>query len=351
MPKDNHSRDAYHDVGLSGVHSDEGPMADEPGDEELMRQLAAGRAEALGPLHGRYAGVVYGIAVRPLGRSGAEEVVQEVFLTIWRKASTFDPARGEFRNWLLRIARNRVRNEVRNRSRRPSTAPLVDGDMAVDDEPEPDESLWRVHRREVLLGAIEALPPRQGQALRLAYLQELTHEQVAATLSLPLGTAKSRIQSGLQSLRWRLASAVFLGLAVAGLAALAYERATAYRREERALRLVVNSDVRPIRLSPVPGVDPATHGSYRGLPGTPTAVMTFTAFPPSPPGQAYRVWIAQRNGWMLIGSVRPDALGKDLLVFEGPEFAEPPAALRVTLEAAGEVIEPTGPTIVAWPAP
>ncbi len=227
MPNEGRSGDAYHEVGLHAVRGDGRPMTDgEPSDEELMRRLAAGRAEALGPLHGRYAGAVYGMAVRPLGRSAAEEVVQEVFLTVWRKASTFDATRGEFRHWLLRIARNRVRNEIRDRSRRPATAPLVDGDMAADDEPEPDESLWLAHRREVLHRAIEALPPRQGQALRLAYLQELTHEQVAATLSLPLGTAKSRIQSGLQSLRWRLASAAFLALMLAG---LAYERATAYR--------------------------------------------------------------------------------------------------------------------------
>jgi RNA polymerase sigma-70 factor (ECF subfamily) len=324
---------------------------DEPGDEELMRRLAAGRAEALGTIHGRYAGAVYGIAVRPLGPSGAEELVQDVFLTVWRKASTFDPARGEFRHWLLRIARNRVRNEIRDRSRRPTTAPLVDGDLAVDDGTEPDESLWRAHKREILIRAIEALPPRQGQALRLAYFEELTHEQVAATLCLPLGTAKSRIQSGLESLRWRLASAAFLGLILAGLAGLAFERATAFRREERALRLVTSSDVKPIRLSPAPGVDPATHGSYRGRPGTATAVMTFTAFPPAPSGQAYRVWIARRSGWTMIGTVRPDASGNDLLVLEGLDLAEPPASLRVTLEAAGEVIEPTGPTIVAWPAP
>lgn len=326
-------------------------MADEPGDEELMRRLTAGRAEALGPLHGRYAGIVYGIAARPLGPSAAEELVQEVFLTVWRKASTFDPARGEFRHWLLRIARNRVRNEIRDRARRPTTAPLVDGDIAVGEEPEPDETLWRAHRREVLTRAIESLPPRQGQALRLAYLQELTHEQVAATLSLPLGTAKSRIRSGLESLRWRLAGAALVGLLLAGLAGLAYERAGAFRREERALRLVTSSDVKPIRLSPAPGVDPATHGSYRGQPGNPTAVMTFTAFPPAPPGRAYRVWIARRNGWTLVGTVRPDASCRDLLVLEGPEVAEPPASLRVTLEPSDEVIEPTGPTIVAWPAP
>ncbi len=326
-------------------------MDQEIGDDELMRRLAAGRAEALGPLHGRYAGVVFGIAVRTLGRSAAEELVQEVFFTIWRKAATFDPARGEFRNWLLRIARNRVRNEVRDRSRRPATAPLVDGDTPVDDAPAPDESLWRAHRRDVLLRAIEALPPRQGQALRLAYFEELTHEQVATTLSLPLGTAKSRIQSGLQSLRWRLGAAAFLALVVAGLAGLAFERATAFDREERALRLVTSSDVGPIRLAPATGVDPATHGSYRGRPGTTAAVMTFTAFSPAPPGQAYRAWIARRSGWTLIGTVRPDPSGKDLFVLEGREFAEPPASLRVTLEPVGEVTEPTGPTIVAWPAP
>ncbi len=327
-------------------------MDDDPDDEELIRRLAAGRPEALQTLHARYAPLLFGIATRPLGRSAAEEAVQEVFLAVWRKAATFDPARGSVRNWLLRIGRNHVLNEIRGRSRRIRSASVPDGDdLAIDPGDGPDEALWRAHRRDVLLAAIEALPPRQGQALRLAYFEELTHEQVAAMLRLPLGTAKSRIRSGLESLRSRLAGVVAFGLLIAALGVYALDRTAALSREERALRLVTASDVVPLRLAPAPGVAPATHASYRGRPGADVAVMTFTAFPPAPPGHTYRAWAARSGRWSLLGTVRPDGSGKDLLVLEGPPVVETPEALQVTLEPSGSRTGPIGPTIVSWPPP
>ena len=335
-----------------GAGGPEAEVDEDAGDEELIRRLAAGHAEAIQPLHARYAATVFAIAARSLGRAAAEEVVQEVFLTVWRKAATFDPARGGFRNWLLRIARNHVLNEIRSRSRRPRSEGVVDGeDVAVDPAPGPTEALWRSHRRAVLLEAIEALPSRQAQALRLAYFEELTHEQVAALLSLPLGTAKSRIQSGLRLLRSRLAGAVAFGLLFAALGAFALDRSTALRREGRALRLVAASDVVPLRLAPAPGIAPETHGSYRGRRGSDVAVMTFTAFPPAPRGHAYRAWSGRSGRWTPLGIVRPDDTGHDLLIVEGPIASEPPGALRVTLEPAGASGGPTGPTIVAWPPP
>ena len=88
----------------NGFHSDGNhapPMDRDRSDEELMSQLAAGRPEALGPLHGRYASLVFGLAARSLDRATAEEITQEVFLTVWQKAATFDPARGTFRAWVV----------------------------------------------------------------------------------------------------------------------------------------------------------------------------------------------------------------------------------------------------------
>jgi len=87
-------------------------------DEELMSQLAAGRQDALGPLHGRYASLVYNVAAQTIGGATAEEIVQDVFVAVWRKAGTFDPSRGTFRAWVLRIAHLRVLNELRRRGRR-----------------------------------------------------------------------------------------------------------------------------------------------------------------------------------------------------------------------------------------
>jgi RNA polymerase sigma-70 factor (ECF subfamily) len=180
-------------------------------DEELMRQLAAGRSEALRPLHGRYAALIWGLAARSLDRAAAEEISQEVFLAVWRHAATFDLARGSFRTWVMQIARTRVLNELRRRRRRPSArfrSQDPDGDHLPDPGPGPVEAAWREYRRAAVRAAVEALPPPQREALRLAFLEDLTDEQVAAFLDVPLGTTKSRIRAGLKALRIRLAPLV-----------------------------------------------------------------------------------------------------------------------------------------------
>src|SRR3954467_13621634 len=79
-------------------------------DEELMQQLAEGRHEAIGPLHARYAPLIFNIAAQTLDRAAAEEIVQDVFVAVWRHAGVFDPARGRFRAWALQIAHLRVLN-------------------------------------------------------------------------------------------------------------------------------------------------------------------------------------------------------------------------------------------------
>src|SRR5271165_4553774 len=119
-------------------------------DEELMRQLAAGRSEALGPLHARHASLIYGVAARSLDRAAAEEISQEVFLAVWRHAASFDPTRGTFRAWVLQITRSNVLNELRRRGRRPRATTQSDGsggDHLPDRGPDPAESAWREHRR------------------------------------------------------------------------------------------------------------------------------------------------------------------------------------------------------------
>ena len=177
------------------------PPADQDlDDEELMRQLSCGRPEALGPLHARYAPRVFALASQTLDRATAEETVQEVFLAV-RELGQLDPAPRPFPRWVLRIAHLRILNELRRRSRRPrmSSAPDERAASAFPDPgPGPAEAAWSAHRRAVVQAAVDALPPPQRQALSLAFLDDLTHEQVSAFLGVPLGTAKSRIRAGLQ---------------------------------------------------------------------------------------------------------------------------------------------------------
>ena len=203
-------------------------------DEELMRQLAGGQPEAIGPLHARYASLIHGVAARTFDRATAEEISQEVFLAVWRHAANFDPTRGTFRAWVLQITRSSVLNELRRRGRRPRATTPSHGsgdDHLPDPGPDPAESAWREHRRAVVRAAVQALPPPQREALSLAFLEDLTHEQVAAFLNLPLGTTKSRIRSGLKALHrhwppWSAQGLILAGLlTVAGLRDHAHQAA------------------------------------------------------------------------------------------------------------------------------
>ena len=84
-------------------------------DEELVRRVADNDREALGRLHTRYRALLIGLAARQLDHPSAEEIVQDVFLTVWQRASSFDPGRGGFRAWVIQITRYRVINELRRR--------------------------------------------------------------------------------------------------------------------------------------------------------------------------------------------------------------------------------------------
>src|SRR6185503_21013393 len=97
------------------------------GDPELMRQAAQGSAEALGLLYHRYARLIARLAVHTLDRAAADDLVQDVFLAVWRNAGRFDPERGTVRAWILQIAHFRLLNELRRRSRQPEIAPDPEG--------------------------------------------------------------------------------------------------------------------------------------------------------------------------------------------------------------------------------
>jgi RNA polymerase sigma-70 factor (ECF subfamily) len=148
--------------------------------------------------------------MRHVERPAAEEILQEVCVTLWRYASRFDSEQGTLRSWLLRMVRWKVLNELRHRRHQPR---LVADEFELkeplhyvaDEEPGPDERAIQVERDHLVQSALAALPPKERQAVSLAFLGNLTHQEVAATLNLPLGTAKTRIRSGLEKMRLHLA--------------------------------------------------------------------------------------------------------------------------------------------------
>ena len=92
-----------------------------------MRRVAEGSAEALGLLHRRFARLIFGLALPTLDRAAAEDLVQDVFLAVWRNAGRFDPERGTVRAWVLQIAHFRLLNELRRQSRQPEIVPRSRG--------------------------------------------------------------------------------------------------------------------------------------------------------------------------------------------------------------------------------
>ncbi len=131
------------------------------------------------------------------GSAQAEEIVQDVMLTVWRKADQFDPARAQVSAWIYQIARNR-QIDVLRKERRPIPEDLFEG---VVFEPDASQILAVEQEAEQLKGALSQLAPEQRKIIEKAYLGELTHQEISALTGLPLGTIKSRIRLGLDRLR------------------------------------------------------------------------------------------------------------------------------------------------------
>ncbi|MEP6768837.1 MAG: sigma-70 family RNA polymerase sigma factor [Acidobacteriota bacterium] len=330
-----------------------GPIEEPVSDEALMAELAAGKQDPIGILYSRYAPRIFAVAARSLDRATAEEIVQDVFVTVWRKASTFDAARGPVRPWLLQIARFRIVNELRRKGRRPRTASAPEeSDLAAlaDPSPGPAEEAWEAYRRSVLTSALEQLPVSQRQALGLAFFENLSHGEIASVLDLPLGTAKSRIRTGLASLKTKLAPlALVLVIGVlAGVAIRFREASRQLARSARALTMLTASDSESMRLTAEPGVAPETHATYRMRPGGDVAVLTLSNFGPPPAGRTYQAWARIEGRWISAGVVAAGPDGRGRLIAEGHVFGVRPEALEVTVEREGGSPSPEGPRVVAW---
>jgi RNA polymerase sigma-70 factor, ECF subfamily len=181
----------------------------EPSDEALVTRVAHGDLTAYSMLYDRYDRPVYAMAAHLLGSAEAEEVVQETFLRLWRSAAQFDETRGRFAPWLLAIARHEVLARLRRRTQEQRLALAEDIDRLIATAPDPaidvEEQVWRRERGDLILQALNELPPEQRRVLVLAYFGELSQSTIAASLGWPLGTVKKRVRLGLQKLRQALA--------------------------------------------------------------------------------------------------------------------------------------------------
>jgi RNA polymerase sigma-70 factor (ECF subfamily) len=187
-------------------------------DAALLARIVERDERAVEALYARYSGPLYSLAYQVTGAERfAQDVVQEVFVALWRDASRFDPSRGAVAPWLFSLARHKAIDLVRREANIRKRTADVDLEFHESDD-DVDQEAWQRIRKEKVLAAIEELTPVQREALELAFFSGLTHVEVADRLEIPLGTAKTRIRSALLRLRDILGDSVSELPGVPGLA-------------------------------------------------------------------------------------------------------------------------------------
>jgi RNA polymerase sigma-70 factor (ECF subfamily) len=175
-------------------------------DEDVMQLMRRGEARAFEVIYDRHSPAAFSLAYRMMGtRSGAEDVTQEAFLSIWRSGARYDHTRGSVRTWVLGIVHHRAIDALRRATvhdRRRA------GDEGIEERFEARERTdVEAARREeagTVRHALESLPADQSQVIELAYFGGFTHTEIADMLDAPVGTVKGRMRLGLKKMRAQL---------------------------------------------------------------------------------------------------------------------------------------------------
>ena len=170
-------------------------------DVEILRAVAGGDEQALGQLYDRYRLILFGLIIRILrSQPEAEDVLQEVFLQVWRQASSFDETRGRPFTWLVTLARSRAIDRLRSLGSR-ERAGLEAAREVTDSISDAATDAVKSEQAETVRRALSQLPEEQRRTLVLAYFEGLTQTEIAERLKAPLGTIKTRMRSGMIKLR------------------------------------------------------------------------------------------------------------------------------------------------------
>lgn len=181
-------------------------------DQSLLERIASRDASALSELYDRFSKLLYGVILAVVrDTDDAEDVLQEVFVQIWKSAATYQPALGSPKTWLAKLAHNRAIDLLRSKryqQRKMEVKREDDEELPVAPGTFAENTTWSqtVNReRSVhLSAALTHLPPEQRSLIDLAFFQGLTHHEIAESTGIPLGTVKTRIRTGMHALRNRL---------------------------------------------------------------------------------------------------------------------------------------------------
>ena len=166
-------------------------------DAEIIARIYSGDEDAMALLYDRYSNVVYAVALRVLSDgSAAEDILQDVFIQLWRNPQAFNASRGSLATWLAVIARNRAIDQLRKKRPEVEAAETV---ISVD--PGLESAADRSQAIEKVRAVLAGMPGEQRAALEMAFFEGLTHVEIAGKTGQPLGTVKTRIRSGLLAVR------------------------------------------------------------------------------------------------------------------------------------------------------
>jgi len=179
---------------------------------DLLEQVKTGDTAALSRLYDSYSAIVFSFAARILGDSAsAESVVQDVFLTVWRKAEQYRPERGTLCTWLLTLTRNKAIDALRSSGGKASRQVSISTDPAAYEVPagtdDPLSTAILTEKRELVRRALGSIPDEQKIPIYLNFYGGLSHQEISERLGVPLGTVKTRIRLGLERLRLELRQA------------------------------------------------------------------------------------------------------------------------------------------------
>jgi RNA polymerase sigma-70 factor (ECF subfamily) len=178
---------------------------DELSDEALINAIAEGAEWAMEPLYERYNRMLYSLAYRMVAdHQVAEDLLQDAFLSVWRRATSYSPQSGTVRSWLISIVHHRTIDYLRAVRRRAGLKEVTWEEVEQDERtafPDVWEEALRSVQSAQLRAALMNIPSEQRMVIELAYFQGWTHSEIAAGCEIPLGTVKARMRLGLSHLR------------------------------------------------------------------------------------------------------------------------------------------------------
>jgi RNA polymerase sigma-70 factor, ECF subfamily len=177
-------------------------------DGAVIQRIARGEDPALAELYDRYAQVLYTLGMRILRSvQDSEDIVQEVFIQVWKKAESYDAKKGTVYTWLVTMMRNRAIDRLRSKGYKHAAQQIDTAAIVLfSDAPSsnPHSHTVRSEHQKLVVGTLKQLSADQQQVLALAYYEGFSQSEIAQKLNIPLGTVKSRMRHGLQSMRSKL---------------------------------------------------------------------------------------------------------------------------------------------------